>query len=129
MDFNLYNETFTGRAKALSCCVYCSSEIHSLAACSNVLIRLSHEREDLLIRFLVQWITQVQYVASSIVIEGTSAPMPPITNFLMCVQPVWVATHRPVVLLKCGAVTVISPDHISISKFVSFMYACTCIYF
>ena len=35
VDFNLYNETFTGRAKAISQCMHCSSELHSSAACPD----------------------------------------------------------------------------------------------
>ena len=33
VDFTLYNETFTGRAKALSRCKYCSSEHHTSVDC------------------------------------------------------------------------------------------------
>ena len=33
VDFTLYNETFTGRAKALPCCRYCLSEHHMSANC------------------------------------------------------------------------------------------------
>ena len=36
VDFNLYNETFTGRTKALPRCVHCSSKLHSSAACPDV---------------------------------------------------------------------------------------------
>ena len=36
VNFTLYNETFTGRTKALPHCMHCSSEQHSLAACPNV---------------------------------------------------------------------------------------------
>ena len=35
VDFNLYNETFTGRAKAVSWCVHCSSKLHASAACPD----------------------------------------------------------------------------------------------
>lgn len=33
IDFNLYNETFAGRAKIISRCLYCSSELHSSIEC------------------------------------------------------------------------------------------------
>ena len=36
VDFNLYNETFIGRAKALPRCAHCSSELHSSTACPDV---------------------------------------------------------------------------------------------
>ena len=35
VDFNLYNETFTGRAKAVSRCVLCSSKLHLSTACPD----------------------------------------------------------------------------------------------
>lgn len=34
VDFHLYNETFTGRAKAILRCRYCSSEHHTSGECS-----------------------------------------------------------------------------------------------
>lgn len=34
VDFTLYNETFTGRAKAIARCKHCSSEHHSSADCT-----------------------------------------------------------------------------------------------
>ena len=36
VDFNLYNETFAGRAKAILCCSHCFSEFHSSLNCSEV---------------------------------------------------------------------------------------------
>ena len=33
VDFNLYNETFTGRAKSISRCKYCASEHHPSTEC------------------------------------------------------------------------------------------------
>ena len=33
VDFNLYNETFTGRAKSIARCKYCSSEHHAAGDC------------------------------------------------------------------------------------------------
>ncbi len=34
IDFNLYNETFTGRAKVLARCSHCASEMHSSSDCA-----------------------------------------------------------------------------------------------
>ena len=34
VDFNLYNETFTGRAKAIMWCKHCFSEHHTISECS-----------------------------------------------------------------------------------------------
>ena len=34
IDFTLYNETFTGRAKALARCRYCSSDLHATHECA-----------------------------------------------------------------------------------------------
>ncbi len=34
IDFNLYNETFTGRAKLLARCSHCASEMHSSSDCA-----------------------------------------------------------------------------------------------
>ena len=34
IDFTLYNETFTGRAKAVARCCHCSSDLHSSQDCS-----------------------------------------------------------------------------------------------
>jgi hypothetical protein len=34
IDFTLYNETFTGRAKAMACCRYCSSDLHLSQDCA-----------------------------------------------------------------------------------------------
>ena len=33
IDFNLYNETFAGRAKAIPRCKFCSSELHTSNEC------------------------------------------------------------------------------------------------
>ena len=49
--------------------------------------------------------TQAQYVASLIATEGITALLLPIVNFLTCVQPVQVDTHRaaaPTQVLRCS---------------------------
>lgn len=35
IDFNLYNETFAGRAKAIHRCKFCSSELHTSTECKH----------------------------------------------------------------------------------------------
>ena len=104
VDFNLYNETFTGRAKALSCCAHCSSELHSSAACPDVSDSADSQKGG-----PPHKIPRTVDYSGSVCGLFNSRRGDQCTYAPYCKFPHVCATD-PLPLLKCGPVTVISPS-------------------